>query len=492
MSTSGLFDNPHSSTSPQKHHVDKKAEEPDYGSTKALFETTNKSEAGTEEDPKANSGLLVVKNDAHDRYWVGEAFQLSPQEIARISNEPAHTSLAEALGTDNEAFYNQLVALVENPPQGEQSMDIGQALSYKLDEIRLRALRAGQVHQINRIESVEDQGYVIALKADNDIWKEKYNKLVEQMEDLDAYRKEEKRDAATWEREEKVSVRSFAGNRSVSLDPNINIEVPKQYRPQLSAAELKVFEGGSDMNVVFKFIKSLDFHIDTLESVFNELQKIEYTISYLRGTPRIWAKEWRNNTKDGNRTWSNLMIAFKDRWLPDNAHLHLLEKLERAELKRGSVDTFNDEYRQTLGLMGIDNLRKDSNVLLSLQQHSMATKGGLNLEQLMDYASKLLMRQPKLMTIEPRQTNNYAKNASSSSNTAKTKKPQVITINNVEDGNDDFINAIAESSNRDRGPRECYACGATDHLISHCDPEKRKAFWGKVNKKRAEMTAGKE
>lgn len=188
------------------------------------------------------------------------------------------------------------------------------------------------------------------------------------------------------------------------------------------------------------------------------------------------------------------MEDFKARWIPDNAHVHLVDKLERAELKRGSVGTFNDEFRSILALLGTDDVAtckesnryykiyfsklRDAQVLLSVQQHSMQTRGGLNLEQLMEYTSKLMLAKPKLPVF------NHP-------NTAKpAKKPYQTAIHNTEDTADTVtVNAMASRYDEPRecGPRTCYACSSTSHVVPGCDPVKKKSFWDGVNKRRAEQ-----
>src|SRR5688572_24156680 len=107
------------------------------------------------------------------------------------------------------------------------------------------------------------------------------------------------------------------------------------------------------------------------------------------------------------------MSAFKGRWIPENAHVHLVTKLERLHLKQESVDAFNDEYRQILSLLGVEDLTtckeadqyyhiyfskiKDPIVLSAIQQHSLFVKG-LNLQQLMEDVSSLWLTKPKLHT----------------------------------------------------------------------------------------------
>lgn len=138
-------------TEDQKKKEDKKGEE----------DKDTKSQSDQSDYP--NHGLLVINNHEPTSYWQGETVELSQEEVTTITTAPAHQALITAIGEDNGELYESLLATV-NDPTNIAINDLGTALSYRLYELRLRARRVNQVHQITRIEAMEDQAIVINLK----------------------------------------------------------------------------------------------------------------------------------------------------------------------------------------------------------------------------------------------------------------------------------------------------------------------------------------
>ncbi|RPA76417.1 hypothetical protein BJ508DRAFT_331186 [Ascobolus immersus RN42] len=457
------------------------------------------------ENPRRESLLAFNTEDGGSVPWACENFSLDLNEKISITTVGAHDDLILAVGSNNEQLHDKLLAWEEEQLEaGNSWVNLGTAVNWKFEELRVRAICCKEAYEQLRHTSNSDYTELQQLRqivreqqASRDAADMEIGTLLSANKDLQQQLERLKTQAP------------FDRRPTPPLDPTvIDITVPKQYRHQLlHDSELKAYEGGSDLDTVFKFLKAIDYHIDTLELVFNEEQRIEYTISYLRGEPRRLAKEWRRRGNEAPKTWADFMRLFKARWIPGNAPVQLVSRLEKMDLKRGSVDTFNDEYRRILQLLGISSPRqcgesdqyykiyhakiKDATVRQTILHYSVQLPFGLNLEQLMEYTSKLMMALPKPQDLSTKLRPD-----------GKTKKAYSVHVNNVEDqpvataSTNHTVNAVAASTHRasatsntnsSTGPRQCYACQSTEHLLAGCPDRKR--FWEDVNRKRAEAEA---
>ncbi|RPA83779.1 hypothetical protein BJ508DRAFT_304314 [Ascobolus immersus RN42] len=286
-----------------------------------------------------------------------------------------------------------------------------------------------------------------------------------------------------------------------------SIEIPKQYRLQLQSNGIESFEGGSDPDTVFTFIKALEFHVETLDRVFVAAQCIEYAISYMRGGVKRWARHWQETTEKRQQSWERFLTAFKARWVPQNAHVHLTSKLENMDLKRNQVDQFNDEFREVLRLLDITDLRtvkasdqyyklylnkiRDPSIRQAIQLQSLMA-GGLTLDVLMDYTSQLML--VAAASTPQKTTNTQERPPRDKGKRAAGSKSDPITINNVEETK----TTKSDQSNRrrtDRGrPRRafaCFACGSAEHGLDECGD--KESFYEEVAARKAMVEqSGKE
>ncbi|RPA72340.1 hypothetical protein BJ508DRAFT_314839 [Ascobolus immersus RN42] len=454
---------------------------------------------------RRESTLHYSSTDNANVPWQCETVGLSTDELAAVAKDNALDNLCNALANSNEALHDQLLNWEEFQLSTTLSqVNLGTAVNWKFDELR---------EHLKRV--VKDYGTLQTQILDN-------AKTITELRDAlkasqIAVEESDKERGAVYAENLDLNTKLQAAlaiqsslPRTLSINPlHVDITVPKQYAAQFKAMNLQVFEGTTNLDSVYNYIKALEFHIDTLEYVFTDSQRIEYAISFLRGSARKWAKEeWRKETFAP--TWEGFLRAFKARWVPANAHVHLVNKLEEMELRRGSVDAFNDKFRGILELLHISDLRtcresdqyykiyynkiKDSALKQALLLRSLATPGGLDLHTLMDYTSKLMLALPAHRPpTTPQSTTPQPNNAKT--DTSKPKKSGNAQVNNVEDGSqrgDSTIYAIAASTASPRSsstggtsssgdPRTCYSCNATDHLLRDCPT--RKQFWEKGHRR---------
>ncbi|RPA87954.1 hypothetical protein BJ508DRAFT_320067 [Ascobolus immersus RN42] len=441
--------------------------------------------------------------------WQCETVGLTPDEKAAMDTFDSISELVKTIRESNEELHDDLLDWEEEQlTLGHDDVNLGTAVNRKLDEIRFR------IHQV--------VNYAKALNTINSTHAITAKQLRKELADmqLNLQESEEERvmllsdnlDLANKLDAALAGASTKAVTTTVPPHGIVDITVPKQYSNQLKASDLKAFEGTTDLDAIYKFLKALTYHIDILENVFNDAQRIEYTLSFLAGGARRWFKtEWKPRTT--SYTFDSLMAAFRERWIPSNAHVHLVTKLEEMEMKRGSIDAFNDKFRGILELLQIHDLTrcresdqyykiyyskvKDPAVRQSVLLRSLATPGGLNLDTLMDLVSKLMLALPTRTKVDTPQQQTPAFRPKVDVN--KGKKSVTVKVNNLEDKHDAHhaeeatINALVTSTTtttKPRGgpemgePRTCYSCHATDHLLRDCPT--RKQFWDRVNKRRQE------
>ncbi|RPA70807.1 hypothetical protein BJ508DRAFT_316189 [Ascobolus immersus RN42] len=438
--------------------------------------------------------------------WRCATYEFSPEEESALPTAAYHRELAEFLGESNEDFELFLQQWLADKPEG---ITIGNALNYTFEYMRYLSTHCSSAYNYLLNETAGDRVEIDrlrALVADSEerlrASEQERGEMIRALKDLPPL---DRKKTTVKPEYDTTTVTVTPGERRVvtPITGFINIEVPKQYRPQLVAAGLSVFEGGTDPDTVFTFIKALEYAIDMLSSVFIDAQCIEFASTYMVGSVRRWARQWKLSTDPNCQTWDRFLADFKHRWVPANAHVHLTSKLESMELKRHLVDQFNDEYRETLRMLDIHDLRKlrasdqyyklylgkirDPTIRAAIQHHALIT-GGLNLEILMDYTSQLMLTAAAAAPVKSTTTittdkvtrdNKHKKQAGT--------KAEPITINAIEDTKE------TSTKNRrwDRGTRParrtfaCFACGSAEHGLDEC--EDKAAFYEVVA---ARKTAG--
>ncbi|RPA72627.1 hypothetical protein BJ508DRAFT_419399 [Ascobolus immersus RN42] len=352
-------------------------------STKPLFEQKHEEKKKTEEaEDRRRSLLYYNQSTKKDEEWHLTSVQLDSEFLSTITVIGAHEGLVECITSSNELLDVQMETWIQQ--QGEH---IGTALDVKFEELRHRITKADEEYRATFEDSITSRKTILDLE--HQISQLKKDAEQSEMERGELYR------------------RLRAAQSTTPGGTTISIEVPKGIKTQLQRDGLDIFEGSGDVEVVYKFIKGLEYHIDLLEDEFTNIQRIAYATSYMAGGARSWAKEWRRAAVNTALTFDIFLAAFKTRWVPENAHVHLVQKLEKMELRINKVDKFNEEFTNVLRLLekhSCSDLResdqyykiyhrkiKDQNLLFAIQTLSLQTPGGLTLEKLMEYVSKLAM-----------------------------------------------------------------------------------------------------
>ncbi|RPA77557.1 hypothetical protein BJ508DRAFT_310028 [Ascobolus immersus RN42] len=449
-----------------KSQIENLKRNPTAPSSNGIFKFPSKSEL--EARLNTNLPLLDMKDLEELLVVFRKAYSTEMEKVEQLkARVGVHQALLDELCGTNEELHRDLEAFLDTQAS---EIFIGTAIDRKFQLLRQLANHAATAYDFLKADADADRQVMETLKQEVATLKNKLDaservrgEMIQQMGKREGLR-------GTSPPEHLITTRAWDAPGSeeeegmtFTHDP-VNITVDKQYRQQLAANEIKIFEGGTDLDVVFKFIKTLDFHIDMLEHTFNDAQKIEYALSYMGGTVRRWAKAWRASHRI--LRWTDFLTAFKHRWIPDTAHIYLANKLERMELKRAEVDKFNDDYRTTLQLLDEDDLTKikesnqyyktyhgkirDTDILSALRQYSLQIRGGLNLELLMDYTSKLMLAKPASKPQNPEKQKEKAKPNHQRGLSAKDP----ITINTVEAStNNPEVHAMAAPRSGGYTPR---------------------------------------
>ncbi|RPA84354.1 hypothetical protein BJ508DRAFT_303830 [Ascobolus immersus RN42] len=426
---------------------------------------------------------------------------LDPALVTAITPLGAHNGLRTAIKESNEALDEALLTWVYDTNEAEKTnaVNSGTAVNYKFEELRARILAS-----IAEFEEACD---------DRDTAKAEARKLKKQLDDSQQENLRLTKSIITMRNRKADTYRDsfdFSGWDSTTVD----ITVPKQYRTQLQATGLTAYEGGSDVEAIFKYIKTLNHHVRVLRG-FSDIQKIEYAISYMAGSVHRWATDtWMKATREEDKTWDNFITAFKQEWVPVNANLHLTTKLERMDMKAYEINQFNDRYRAILELMDYDELTelkeenqyfkiyyrkiRDPHIIAALTTATLTNADGLNLDTLMKSTARLMAIRPQ----PEKSTSTTSKKPAH----LKGKKVHKPTVNNVEasDAEDDSdteeINAVSSSNtqqssnrggsnNRGRGgwnrgggyrggfntnrTYNCHLCNDGEHFWADCPLKKQ-------------------
>ncbi|RPA74627.1 hypothetical protein BJ508DRAFT_332914 [Ascobolus immersus RN42] len=449
--------------------------------------------------------------------WFCETKRLNTYEVEQIRRDDPFRGLQHALNDSNEELHFDLEDLAatyteEDEVAGPDHM--GAAINHKFEEIRLRAQMAVDTYEETvataAMERQQLEDTLKDLRSTIQKLSTENSQLLQSVSQItaDAAAKAKKPDRFDayppfdfgdgWSASEKSPL-------SASCIPDISI--PKSYRAQVQANPLKMFEGSSEIEVIFSFLKTLEHHARLIRP-WTDIQRIEYAISYLQGAAQIWAiDEWY---PQATLTWANFIAAFRRRWIPANARVHLHHKLARMELKGVEVDRFNDLFVNTLNLLDVGNLDtifegnqyystywakiRDPNIISMLTQINITTEGGLTLDQLMRYTAKLMAA--KLTAAGPKPAAVPPTTTPSQRNT--NQKPQkkhhsLHTISNDEnEEHEESLNAVqagpsnnATTAKKPSGspgtpsanynsttPRLCYVCEQPGHIMRNCELRK--------------------
>ncbi|RPA85873.1 hypothetical protein BJ508DRAFT_302691 [Ascobolus immersus RN42] len=398
--------------------------------------------------------------------WYCSSYELSSFEKNAVTKEDSHDRLLREVANSNEdlqlsldAFANQYESSSE-PLQGDP---MAAAIDHKFELIRYTALKAVEAHdEAVAVLDAEQQHHakVVADMTNKLEMAEKENAtLLNSVKDLLAKVAELRAQTTTMAGSNPfptVEKRPFTLESPYSSNsPTIvDITVPKAYRTQIQAAPIKYFEGSTDVETVYTFLKALDHHI---------------------------------------------------RLLP-NAFMVLNNKLEKMELRGADIARINDTYRATLDLLGVKDLStideshqyfqmymrkiKDPHILSTLTLSSLSNNG-LNLEDLLRYTARLMVIKsttPSAKNPSSSQTRDVAPSTNrnqSKGGRANTKKPHKASVHNIEEGSEEeseeAVAAVsskpattnrAASGSNNYNPRRCFFCDDTGHMQSDCAAKK--------------------
>ncbi|RPA85728.1 hypothetical protein BJ508DRAFT_322331 [Ascobolus immersus RN42] len=303
--------------------------------------------------------------------------------------------------------------------------------------------------------------------------------------------------STSWDAWDPVSLSlPTAGCTSSPLPPVVDITIPKAYKTQVQALPLQAFEGATDVETVYLYLKQLDNRV-RLVRTFSDAQRIEYAISYMSGAAHRWATDdWY--PKNPRATWAQFITAFKARWVPANAALVLSGKLERLELKGTEIDRINDVYRATLELLGFGDLSKIGEsdqyyqmylrkirdpAIINTISHLSLTTGGLDLDTLLKYTATLMVRKLASQPAKVTPTPPPGKESARTNPSRPTKKAGRVSVQAIEETTaeeekpNEQLNAVTDArTSKPRSPpfnaRRCYFCEDPGHIQSECPAKK--------------------
>ncbi|RPA82423.1 hypothetical protein BJ508DRAFT_325422 [Ascobolus immersus RN42] len=427
------------------------------------------------------------------------------------THDEAFAQLLTVVGRDNDDMDSILWDYVESiGASATDGPDILEAINRQFDLIRLQAKYAAkayddsrkQIHGLTtRITQFEE-----SRKKATAAHEEESNSLHREIEALQtqlalAKSKIDTKTTTT----EPFDLPEWLRSKTT---PTTSFEIPKALRLPLQSNPITAFDGTGDTEIVFKFIKDLDHHVKLLRDDFTDSQLIKYAFGYLTGSVLDWALDWRAKSIPLTTTWTRFFQDFKAKYVSQNAHIYLTNKLERMEFKASAIDAFNHEYKSTLQLLdlapqdiGESNqyyqiyVRKirDANILMAIQQLSFTTP--LHLSTVMDYTSRLIAVK---LASQPLRTHLPAASKPASPQTranqpfrtrSTPRRPQPQKANNVE-VDDDYDDLNALRAQRARSPPRCFACDFPDHLVPDCE---LKADWDSYRRQKLDTpTTGKD
>ncbi|RPA74919.1 hypothetical protein BJ508DRAFT_332579 [Ascobolus immersus RN42] len=462
------------------------------------------------------SGIFQRPSEAsnpQEPVWYCSSYELPVPEKNRITKDDAHKLLLTFVGESNEDLHDQLVEYADQLPTADTPFDpMAAAIDHKFEEIRLAAAQAVAAHDEALAAHFADQEYharttaefqqkLTAAEQENARLLHDVKGLLDKVADLSARTFTMSGGAPRLEPDFFSLSDKYTNSASPPAPPPVvDITVPKAYRTQVQALPLTAFEGATDVEAVYLYLKQLTNRVRLIRT-FDDAQRIEYAISYMSGAAHRWAiDEWYPSRR--NPTWLQFVADFKARWIPANAPVILTNKLERMELKGTEIDRINDAYRATLELLGIQDLSsvgeanqyyqmymrkiKDPAITATIT-HISLTSGGLNLDTLLKYTATLMVRKlastgsskPSTPQSQPagkdtnRQTNQRDRN---------TKKPAKVAIRAIEetsDGDDppqEGLHAVDSRTTKPRSPpfnaRRCFFCEDPGHIQAECPAKK--------------------
>ncbi|RPA71336.1 hypothetical protein BJ508DRAFT_315715 [Ascobolus immersus RN42] len=243
-------------------------------------------------------------------------------------------------------------------------------------------------------------------------------------------------------------------NRALAL-VTVDITVPRAYKMQIQVLPLQTFEGASDVDTVYLFLKQLDKRIRLLHT-FNDIQKIEFAISYTSGTANRWATdEWYMSCR--TISWLQFVADFKKRRVSANAPVMYLRKI------------------------------KDPTILSTINHVSLTT-GGINLETLLKYTATLIVRKLAGQPVKPSpstatQPSTKEGNRSTLPSYRASKKGNKVSVNAIDstisdsESTTEAVQAIADTKpQKPRSPqypvRRCFFCDDPTHIQVDCEAKK--------------------
>ncbi|RPA71166.1 hypothetical protein BJ508DRAFT_336331 [Ascobolus immersus RN42] len=394
---------------------------------------------------------------------------LNPILQASITPLGAHRGLQQAIAESNEDLDFALQDYVnqENDKANAEVVNSGTAVNYKFEELRARIAAATKEYDATR--QIANDARIEADRLTSEL-----RKVQQENATLSS---------ALILAQKKIKDQALI-NTTTDLFGDLNIvdiTVPKQYKAQLEANKPQVYEGSSDVETTYKFLKTLNHHTRILRT-FNDAQKVEYALSYMAGS----------NRPPSARKWDEFLTDFKAQWVPENADVLLTNKLEKMEMKAIEIDTFNDGFRGTLELMDYDQLDelkeadqyyriylrkiKDQAIRESLQRMALTTKGGLSFEDLMRLTSRLFHQKPQSTTAStstPASKPAHIAEETDANATIATKGGSRGGYAGRGRGGGSAGRGGGQQGGRDYIPRACYLCGETDHVLADCQLKKQ-------------------
>ncbi|RPA74937.1 hypothetical protein BJ508DRAFT_332596 [Ascobolus immersus RN42] len=242
---------------------------------------------GGSHTPRRSSLFFQPGNGADDppTQWYCSNYELTAYEKNAITKDNSHAELLTIITNSNEELQLSLDAFADNvassfePSQGDP---MATAIDHKFEMIRYAAQKA--------VEAFDEQ--VAVLEAE----KTHHDSVVESLQtQLSAAEKENAsllnsvKDLLAKVAELRAQTTTMAGSHpqagtattkrpftsppwDITTSPQIvDITVPKAYRMQVLAAPVTAFEGSTDVETMYTFLKGVDHHIRLIRT-FNDTQ----------------------------------------------------------------------------------------------------------------------------------------------------------------------------------------------------------------------------
>ncbi|RPA73993.1 hypothetical protein BJ508DRAFT_313287 [Ascobolus immersus RN42] len=270
-------------------------------------------------------------------------------------------------------------------------------------------------------------------------------------------------------------------------------DIPKTLDIPLKANPVPTYNGSSDPDLIFRFLRALEHHIRLL-SHFTDLQKINYTKSYFAGSVATWGDDWQIRRPIGS--WQRFLREFKAEWLPPTAAYYHGNKLQTMTLKSASqIDNFNYDFQSILAMLDVKDLTliteghpyfslyvskiQNPSIQLAIQQMAYQNLSSLhpkpvNLHEVMRYTARLFAARV-LQSTSSATSKSGQRNPTSSNRNRPSTQPALRAIDLSEQEESDFEGTTQElhatNAIRHQAPayvRRCHLCMAINHLMREC------------------------